>query len=328
MKNNHNFTESLVLAIIVSIAAALTYNYFWFIELPGINARMLLHQSILDGTAEPPYNYRLLVPLLTESSANIISFVSGIPFKISFALSYIIYNIFSLSLFLFTLYVYLKEWHSKSLSIIGTLFCAALLPISLRDHYFQPWSLIEAWFFVMTMYATYKARFSWVVIITGLAVLNRTTGIFIPLIYLLGSVDFKALINHPQNSNIKSIAYKFTLLVSISLVLILIVRNIQEGGAHIHSLTWIFEHNITRFNLAMALINLSLFSGAWWVFSIFGFKHADRYTKQLLVFVPLYLVPIIIFGLWKEVRMLLPIYPIIISLGLFYISKEGLIVDE
>lgn len=319
--SNKNKELIIVFAIIMSLSVVLSYNYFTFIELPNMDSRIALQQQILDGTAVPPYNYRILVPALTNVLADVITFISGISFKSAFSLSYIIYNIISLSLFLMTLYIFLKQWHDKALAIIGTLFCAVLLPISLRDHYFQPWSLIEAWFFVMAMYATYRRKYPWLVLITIFASLNRNTGIFIPLIYLFGSLDFKSLISNFNFTSLRPIVYKFAFLLSISILLILTVRIVQGGEGHIATIPLIFEYNTKLMNLIIASIHLLLFAGAWWFFAISGIKYADKFTVQLLMFIPFYLTPVIIFGIWKEVRMLLPIYPIIISLGLFYLKK-------
>ena len=312
----------IVFLLAASIGAVLTYNYFTFFELEYIDQRLELHHEILDGKAPSPYNYRLLVPLLTESFAQIVSSVESISYQNAWLTAYLLYDFVFITLFLFTLFLFLQQWHNPSISLVGMLFCAALLPISLRDHYFQPWSLIEAWIFVTALLAAFKGRFYLLLGLTVLASLNRVTGLFIPFVYLFGTLDIKAVLKRQFDRDMFNTLFKFIGLVLISIGIAVALRYVQGVKGHIHTVGWLWDGNTSFSGLILSSIHLILFAGIVWVFAVMGIGKADTFTRQEALLIPVYLIPIILFGIWKEVRLLLPLYPIIISLALFYIRDE------
>lgn len=314
------FNTFLVLALIASVGAVLTYNYHTFVEARYIEARLTLHYEILNGQALSPYNYRVLVPFITESFSKLLSNFEFISYKQSWLLAYILYDYLCITLFLFTLFLFLRQWHSFTMSLSGVMFCAALLPISLRDHYFQPWSLLEAGLFCAALLATLKKRYLLILGITIVASLNRITGLFVPFIYLLGTLDMKATIEK-INRKILSQFLKFIGLIVVSISIAILLRYIQGFSASIHTISEIWKMNTSPYNLLVALFHITLFAGVVWIFALLGLRHADKFTRQEALLVPIYLVPVIIFGVWKEVRLLMPLYPIIISLGLFYVKS-------
>jgi len=48
---------------------------------------------------------------------------------------------------------------NREQALVGTLFVAATIPIALRDHYFQPWSLLEAGLFSAALLAILRKRY-------------------------------------------------------------------------------------------------------------------------------------------------------------------------
>jgi hypothetical protein len=70
-------------------------------------------------------------------------------------------------------------------------------------------------------------------------------------------------------------------------------------------------------------MNGSLFLGGFWLFAVLGFRFAPRLVRQAALIVPLYLVVIAIWGVWNEVRLLMPLYPVLIPLGMSFIWRPS-----
>lgn len=309
----------IIFAVILSLSSVITYNYVNFVERPNIPQRLELHNRIISGEAPAPYRYRVLVPYVTQVSSRALAATGLLSFRQAWIISYITFDFISISLFLATLFIFLIRWHGKLLSLLGVMFCAGVLPVTLRDHYYQPWSLIEAWFFCLAMLAVCRKRFITILIITILASINRVTGLFIPFVFLAGSISAPGERGRALSSGALT---RFITLAVVSLVVIYSLRIFLGFSDNIHTVNELWLINTSKSGLALALINLSLFAGAWWVFFVKGVKLADPFTRNLMFLMPLYLVPIILFGVWKEARLFLPVYPIIISMGLFYLKAR------
>jgi hypothetical protein len=310
-----------MMALIASVAACLAYNYFTQLELPTIDARLKLHSQIIHGQAPSPYNYRVLIPWITEAFAVTASSGMKIDYKQAWLLAYAGYDFFSLALFLMTLLIMLRIWYSASLSAAGVFFCAALLPLSLRDHYFQPWSLIEAWFFCFAFLLSYHKRFSLLIILTAVAALNRVTSIFIPAVYFLGTFQLRWIREQSYRELLEVVLKSVTLLL-LAVAVIMSVRHLQGHVDHVHTVDYLWQRNIKLMALVRSVMHWALFLGAGWFFVFQGWKHSDEFLRNQSLIIPLYLVPVIIFGVWHEVRLLLPLYPILIALILKPIEKE------
>jgi hypothetical protein len=310
-----------MLALIVSVAACLTYNYVTQLELPNRDARLELHSQIIHRQAPAPYNYRVLVPWVTEAFAIIASSGDKITYIRAWQLAYAVYDFVSIALFLTTLFILLRIWYSTSLSAAGVFFCAALLPFSLRDHYFQPWSLIETWFFSLAFLFSYRKRFSALLLVTMVASLNRVTSIFIPTIYFMGTFRF-SWIRERRYHEFVGVGLKSLVLLASAVVVTVFARILQGHHDHIHTIQHLWERNTTPWALMLSTIHWSLFLGAGWLICLRGWRHSDTFLRNQLMIVPLYLVPVVIFGVWYEVRLLMPLYPILIASMLKPIERE------
>jgi len=87
----------------------------------------------------------------TRRSSDRIAF--GVRRETALQYTYLLYDFVALSLFLCTLYVLLGKWYRPRSALIAGLFCGGLASVAFRDHSFQPWSMIEAWFFCAALLA-------------------------------------------------------------------------------------------------------------------------------------------------------------------------------
>lgn len=70
-------------------------------------------------------------------------------------------------------------------------------------------------------------------------------------------------------------------------------------------------------------MHIGLIYGVFWILAIAGYCHAPRFIKGTALVIPLYLVTVAVWGFWVEVRLLQPLYPEIIGLGLSYLYPPG-----
>jgi hypothetical protein len=166
--------------LFLNVAFALTYDYVARLKaFDGANGRWLLHDEIVARQAQDPYRYRVLVPGGVEVLQKL-----GLASDDGAGLDRLYGLYFLLSLFAILL---ATRWLLGSLgfdrghALAGALLVGALLPISLRDHGFQPWSWLEAVTVVLAMALTLRAPRPWLfVALMVVATLNRETSVFLP----------------------------------------------------------------------------------------------------------------------------------------------------
>jgi hypothetical protein len=56
--------------------------------------------------------------------------------------------------------------------------------------------------------------------------------------------------------------------------------------------------------------------GTGWLLAILGFGRAPRFVKRTTALLAVYLPAYLIFGYWYEVRLLMPLYPVLLPLAL------------
>jgi hypothetical protein len=319
MRNAKSKIDVIVLLLLISVSAVTTYGYFNRIHRPNRSPRIETHSQIIAGTAPSPYRYRILVPLAVEPLITVLSFF--LCYKKAFLLSYVIYALLAIFFLLTTLFRWFHIWFSREQALIGALFVAATIPIALQDHGFQPWSLLEVALFSAALSAIHAKRHGLVMLLLALACLNRETAIFIPVACLLVRVDIKGLLLSKSLSNWRPIFLPL-LLFCEWVIIFLFLRYFLGNAPHIETIQTLLKKNLTMNSLFYTVLNGSLFLGVFWVFTIIGFRYAPTFIKRLAVIIPLYLIVVLIWGVWYEVRLLMPLYPILVPLGLSFIYRQ------
>ena len=115
---------------------------------------------------------------------------------------------------------------------------------------------------------------------------------------------------------------------TISSVYALLIMS--RTAPHVHSIEDLFLGNINPTSIFLAAVSASLFCGPFWVFAPLGLRYAPSFLKRTGLVVPFYLATVAVWGVWKEVRLLMPLYPTLIPLGLPYVyfgtesARQGL----
>jgi len=293
----------IVMATVLSAALMVSWVYFSRVEFPHYAERLRLHTEVLLGIAETPYRHRVLVPYLAEGLIRLLTALRLQP-EGAFYCAYFLINAASLTSFLGLTYAFFKQFYSARTSLIGILFISCMIHICLQNHYYQPWSILEGAFFTAALLMIYKNQIRWLPILTAVATLNRETGILIPALLAVHQVN---------GFRVKLDRFILTILLmsgALSILVFGVIRYIQ-GGHEDYSYLWIiFNHNTAKYHLARAAINISMLLGFWWAILLINLRHnqIDVYLRKswriLWAFIPMML----IFGIWAEVRLFLPLY--------------------
>lgn len=303
-------------AIVLSVSAVLAYVYFRLVGSPYLEERLELHKQILQGTAESPYRYRVLVPFIGEALARSLSAV--LPGDRAFLLAYALYDFAAIFLLLGVLHRYLRAWFSNEQALVGVLFAAATMPVALRDHYFQPWSILEAGLFAAGLLCIRDRRYRLLALVVALASLNRETAIFVPLAFLFTAVGARGedKTSHPSSGKA---ALLFGGYVAIWAAAFFGLRAILGDAPRVVTVEEILSRNTIPPAIFRSVVHLVLVFGAFWIFAVAGFRRAPEFVKRTALVAPPYLAAAAVWGIWYEVRVLMPLYAIVIPLGLSFL---------
>lgn len=306
--------------VVLSVSGILTYLYYYTIDLPGLLPRLALHTDIIAGNADTPYQYRVLVPFTIEPAFRALS--AYLPQTSAFLWSYLIYDFVAIAFVLAGLFMFLKLWFTPEQSLMGTLFAGASMAFALRDHYFQPWSILEAGLFTLALLLMFRRRYWLLALVVLIASFNRETAVFLPLTFLITARHRSASGPIPGRSRALLLAAGY---FAIWLVVFAGLHLVRGNAELVDTLSEIWAVNINPAFAVKTATHLVLFLGAFWIFAILGLKRAPDFLRRGALVVPIYLAFIAVFGIWLEVRLLMPLYPLLIGLGLSYLYPPALV---
>lgn len=282
--------------------------YFSRVESQNFIERYALHHEIINGTAGSPYRYRVLIPYLAEILVQLFT-SAGIRQKSSFQAAYFIINIISIFSFLHLSYKFFRCFYSQNTALIGILFIGCMIHIGLQDHYYQPWSITEAVFFVaaLLLLKRQQMKFLWPLVIV--ASLNRETAILIPAL-----IFFHSGATPPKNQKFRQ--YKHFLYAFLAWLAAFAGLRHHHGFAdHVISIHSLINLNLKPSQILKTALNAFLLLGGWWIILIHAVRKCNQNTFLsqswliLIVYIPL----VLVFGVWSEVRLLIPLYPLAIA---------------
>ncbi len=295
------------LAIVAILFAACSVSAFDYsigrVDRQTQAARQSDYRDIVDGVAKSPFRYRVLVPAVT--SAVMAAVEPFMPVDAAFRRVSGLLDFAALIAMLWALYRYLCLWFSRDQALVGVLMIGCTLPISLRNHLYAPYSLWEPTLLTAGLLCIVRDRLRWLPFLTIAASLNRETGVLLPLACLLSALD------DTQLRVRRAVVGGLCLGVWVATLLLL---RWQLGAAESAvTISAIWSLNSSREGVWSAVVNVSLFAGvAGWALAILGFARAPRFVRLtgwlLLIYLPVYFV----WGVWYEVRLLMPLYPIIL----------------
>jgi hypothetical protein len=198
------------------------------------------------------------------------------------------------------------------------LFVAAVIPVALRDHVYQPWSLLEFGFVALGMLLVLHQKGLAFAAVVALASLNRETGLILALLFPLIEIDLIGLVKRhipfPARQLLLSTGYAL-----IWGVIYLALRMGRGQAPLIDSYALILTENLSLTKMRWILANNALFLGAGWFFALLGFKKSPAAVRRAAGIIVPYLGLMLVFTRWWEVRLWMTLYPVLIPMMLAYL---------
>lgn len=311
LKQILKFENRSIIFIILTLSLTLSYLYYNEVILSEFSRSVELHSQIVNNEAYSPYQYRILVPNLLNLF--IVPISSMVSYNFAFKVISIIYFFSCVTIYLIIFYSFLSKFFDNFQSLFGIMIIGITIPLALRDHYYQPWTILEALLILISMILIEKEKYISLILILILATLNRETAIFIPLLYFFNKVFYFSISNKVFKIEYKSIS-KFLGLIIVWIIIFFGLRMLLPTHTDNITLASVWEFNTSKYGLFKAFINISLFLGFLWIYLISGFKLAPDLIKKSSLIIPIYLIAFLLFGMWYEVRLLIILYPIFIPI--------------
>lgn len=265
------------------------------------------HRMIVEHTARPPNQYRVLVPYALEPLIR--TAARFMPYEDAFGRVYAVFYLAALAAMLYALFAYLRLFFTDEQALVGSLVPAATMPMALRAYDYAPYSQLEPTFFAIALILIYGQRHAWLALLVAVATLNRETGIFLVALFAVA---------YPlTRERVRWSAAYVTIWAGVFVGLRLLVG---EGPPRYWTLDMVWFGNTHSLEqIVYGVVNMTLLYGAFWLFALLGLKHAPAFAQRTALVIPPYLVIVGAWGVWTEARLLQPLYPLIIPLGLAFI---------
>ncbi len=279
-------SRRLTLLLWVALAGILCWVYWFQVIRRTAEQGQLLQMQIVQGTADAPYRYRPLVPWMLTIAQQ----VTGA----SYTQALLGYS-FVCFLVLFLLL------HRATGRVWVPLLLGILMPLTLRDHYYQPWSWLEAvllgWGLMLIRSGSSVGLLA---LLVGIYALVRETAVFLAIAYWLyyGRTGWKG----------------GSTLLAIWGILFLGLRMVLGHAEWVNTLAEIAQMNLSIKGLVNFLVKgVPLLLPLW--ATLWVRKYLSESERRLLWLAVPYLGAIAVFGVWKEARLYVPLWGVF-SLGL------------
>lgn len=268
-------------------------------------ARRDIHKGILNQTAKAPDRYRVLAPALIEVPTQVLS--RFMPYDAAYDRASVVFYLIAMAALVASQYAYLRVWFTTEQALVGVLLIACTLRITIRQHDYSPYSFLEPSFFALGLLAILHGRRGWFAVLVAIATLNRETAIFLVALF--------AVTQPLTKDTMKSLIGYF----AIWLVIFVGLRLIGGDAERYWTPELVFRTNMSQ--LWLAAFNITVLLGAFWIFALFGLPRAPAFVRRSALVIPAYLAVVAIWGIWWEVRLLMPLYPILLPLALSYLFE-------
>lgn len=265
------------------------------------------HRLIVEHTARPPNQYRVLVPYVLDPAIG--AAARFMPYEDAFGRVYAAFYLAALTAMLYALFAYLRLFFTDDQALVGSLVPAATMPMALRSYDYAPYSQLEPTFFAIALILIYRQRHAWLALLVAVATLNRETGIFLVALFAVAYPLTKERLGWATLYFAIWAAVFFGLRLAIG-----------EGPARYWTLDTVWYGNTHSLEqIVYGVVNMTLLYGAFWLFAPLGLKHAPAFVRRTALVIPPYLITVGAWGVWTEARLLQPLYPLIMPLGLAFI---------
>jgi hypothetical protein len=276
----------------------------WAPMTPGQPPRLYSwHAEMISGQAFSPNQYRPLTPWMAEALAPLMP--RGDVFT-----AYFVIRSLAVALTLLAFDRYLRRWFSNGAAAAGALCLAAVIPFT----YFrvvQESDTINLLVFVAAFWALAYERDDLLIPLVVVGTLNRETALMIPAVYLVARWGLEK----PRTLAVRALA-----LVGGWAV---IYGGIYAHYGHRAPYTDLSQVRAENFGSWLPTIFAVAFLGALWVLPFLVWRKTPPLLRRSFWLVPPFVALHYLVGVVQEVRLFLPLTPILIPLSWWALFPEA-----
>ena len=272
------------------------------------------HARSLNGVSTAPNQYRLLEYYIPQ-------FIHAI-FRLNIVDAYVLQRFVWTALTFIVFHIYLRKWFDGKVSVIGTLFLAATMQWTYFNH-IKECEPLNILIFLLGLYAIREGAWRWLLRILIVGAFNKSTVIFLPLIYFF--CWYRVV-------DLKKLCLRTVLLFAPVIVICGAIRWIYREVPYETSL-FKFTYNVHgfieeagqlpfRFYWAPHLYIFFLY-GIFWIMAFMSFGEKPLFLRRAALIIPLFIITHLVIARIDEARLFLPLAPIIIPMGLFSLFGEN-----
>jgi hypothetical protein len=294
-------------AIFFAVSTVTALNYAFLPGKPTLEARRSMQEVILNHSIQRPDRYRFFLPMLVDGP--ITALRHWMSPNDAFDRTYAVFYVLALPAFLASLFAYVRVWFPTEPALVGVLFVAATLPTAMRPNEYAPYSFLEPTFISLALLCILRDQRLRLASLVALAALNRETGVFLVLLYAVA----RPLDKHRL---LTTLAYG-----AIWLAVFIGVRLYAGDAGRYWTVEKVFMSNLSQ--LQLTVFNVSALFGVFWWFAAAGFRSAPPFVRRVAIVIPAYVAVIAVWSIWWEVRLLLPLMPLLLPLALSFLFKPA-----
>jgi len=269
-----------------------------------------LHNAILDNTLTSPFVYRVLSPF----AVNVL--VGGARDFQTVSMGYIIAHAIVFPVLFVLLYLWLRRWLSLPASVAGISIAAALFNVMLPLWAVALYNAVEAALLcaaLLLITDQRRLRFGLLCAITALAALNRETSVLIPLAFAAYTLP----VNRDRRSLLRS-----AVLLGIWGAIFVGIRIIRGSAPDDTPIAVAWNMNTNGGWWTISAIENNLPFMFVWIAALAFYGRAAPGLKRIALVAPVYAGLFLVFALWNEVRLLLPLLILLLPISLFPIDQN------
>lgn len=301
-------TDRKARLLLLSACALLVLTYIGGLHLKGFYGDDMAENIIVTRNVTAPRIYRVLVPYTLDA----ITRAAHAPYGPTMVGLEKLLGAVALSGWLIGMYEWLRRWADNTLTLL-MIYAAGWSMVVVTQDWPSINTFVECALFVWALlwvrawYDGERRDYGVLLVLTIVASLNRSTGLFIPV--MLGAV---ALLSRRRDGMLWGGALA---LVSVG---IYVGLRVIIGPANRWDAVGILAFNLQV--LPQSAVYLLVMFGGWWAAMWGGWRLGrEPLWAGLSVVLLAYLGLVVVFGVWREVRLLMPVYPI-----LFMLAAAGL----
>ena len=268
--------------------------YYNIIDFPKLVVKRNIHETIIDGIAAAPQQYRILIPYLAEFLQRM-----GLYFKESYVIIRATIDLLGAIIF----HLYLKRWFTTKVCIIGVLFYLGSIPLVYTRSYFQSIDSLNFLFFLIGYILIRERKDVLLFPLLLLAMFNRETPIMLVLVYLFYRYD---------ELSIRQLGLNLFLLFMVSVGTYCGIR-LFYGTNKSYCAFFYFLLNLKSL---LGYVYIILFFNIFLFYAWFDFKNKPKFLRRSSLMIPFFTIIHFIITIVLEIRLFMPLIPVIVPLGL------------